>query len=193
MMLRSKFLVLAAGLLSVECAPPSHSSPPDHAAEAGVYAALVDSLFTRPVPDTLLVAESTLVFRAPHGGVPEWHAQFDSIPKALPPALETISLVRRSSRSLPLHRPIRLVTRAELREIFVRGRLDSWDEFYRRYPRQRNLLQFSPVAFSTDNRDALVYYEYHCGFECGGGEIVWLVRTERGQWRVRKMVEVWVS
>jgi hypothetical protein len=120
-------------------------------------------------------------------------AQFDSVPEALPPALETLSRVRRSSSDLALQRPIRLVTRSELREIFVRGRRDSWDEFYRRYPRQRNLLQFSPVAFSSDKRHALVYYEYHCGFECGGGEIVWLVRADQRQWRVRKMIEVWVS
>lgn len=70
------------------------ATPNGMAREAAVYAALVDSIYTSAVPDTLLVADSTLPFHAPLGGVPRWREQFDSIPAELAPALERVSQAR---------------------------------------------------------------------------------------------------
>ena len=154
---------------------------------------LIDSLYARPIPDTLVVAESTFTFKVPQGSVPSWRAAFDEIPAALPAALETRSRDKRTSAGLPLPRPIRIVTDAALREIFAPGVGDGWKEFNRRYPRQRTYYQFSPVAFSTDSLDALVYYEYRCGGRCGGGNAVWLTRRDNVRWQVRKIVTFWIS
>lgn len=189
-----RFNYAALGLV-VACAPSAPPSPvtPAGAPEAAVYAALIDSVYTRPVPDTLLLGDSTVDFHAPRGGIPTWRTQFDSIPGALPPVLEAVSRSKRASATLPLSRPMRIVTEGERREIFARGIDAGWMEFYRRYPRQRNYLRFSPVAFSRDSLDAMVYYEYHCGGLCGGGDAVWLTRRDDQRWRVRKVVEFWVS
>lgn len=161
--------------------------------EGDVYAALLDSIGPKPIPDTLVVGDSSLQFRAPAGGVVAWRTQFDSIPPDLPRRLEAISQNRVPSRVLGLPRPAKVVTRAELGEIFATGP-DGWIEFYRRYPQQRSYIQLSPVAFSADSLHALVYYEYHCGGRCGGGDAVWLTRkSSMSGWHVRQRVRFWVS
>ncbi len=168
---------------------PEATSP----SEAAVYAALIDSLYQHPLPETLLVSDSTLTICVPRGGAASWRAQLDSIPSGLPAALETISSAKRSSASLPLPRPVRILTEATLRELFAGGPRRGWEEFARRYPGQRRYSAFSPVAFSSDGGEALVYYEYHCGGRCGAGIVVWLTRRRDGRWGVRKLVGLWVS
>lgn len=165
---------------------------------SSVYLVLIDFLGARAAPDTLLVADSTLSFSLPPSAPPyhwraEWRAQFDSLPRGLADALHSISRDKQPSTDLPLPRPVQLITRATLQEIFGGGTRGGWEEFYRRYPRQRNYLQFSPVAFTKDSLDALVYYEYHCHALCGGGNAVWLTRREGNRWRVRKVLQFWVS
>ncbi|MHB1297506.1 MAG: hypothetical protein ACYC0B_03160 [Gemmatimonadaceae bacterium] len=161
--------------------------------EADVYAALLDSIGLKPIPDTLLVGDSSLQFRAPAGGVASWRTQFDSIPSELPRRLEVASQSRIPSLALALPRPAKVVTPAELREIFATGP-GGWAEFYRRYPKQRSYIRLSPVAFSDDSLNALVYYEYHCGGLRGGGDAVWLARlSSTSRWHVRKRVGFWVS
>lgn len=190
---RTRESIFVAAMLLIACAPAPRAANPRRDAPSRVYAAVIDSVFTRGVPDTLLVAESTLAFRAPSGGIPAWRAQFDSLPAGLPAALESASAFRQSSDQLPLPRPIRVVTRRELREIFAAGIDAGWKELARRYPRQRQYIQFSPAVFTSGYTDALVYYEYHCGGLCGGGEIVWLQPAGDGRWRVRKILQRWVS
>ncbi|MEO9225264.1 MAG: hypothetical protein ABI328_02700 [Gemmatimonadaceae bacterium] len=129
------------------------------APEAAVYAALLESVAPW-LPDTLVVGDSTLQFRIPRGAVHEWQTQFDSMPTALPVALERLSRTKQPTAKLPLSRPLNIVTDSILREIFAGDTGGGWTEFYRRYPRQREYMRFSPVALSADTVDALVYYEY---------------------------------
>jgi hypothetical protein len=158
--------------------------------ETAVFAALFDGL--GPLPDTLLFGDSTLRFHLPSDASRSWRAQFDSIPQ-LPTRLEEISKTRVATASLAFPRPMRVLAGAELREIFSAGP-SGWAEFYRRYPNQRSYLDVSPVAFSADSLDALVYYEHHCGGLCGSGEAVWLSRpAATDRWRIRKKVMFWVS
>jgi hypothetical protein len=125
--------------------------------------------------------------------IPYQAGALSSIPATLPTLLESVSAAKRSSTVLPLHRPVRILTSAELSEIFERPGRSGWQEFYRRYPRQRSYLRFTPVAFSADTLDALVYYEYYCGGLCGEGSAVWLRGQSSGRWQVRKIVGFWVS
>lgn len=186
-------VAMVAALLACARQSVARSDRSGSALEARVYAALIDSLYWRPVPETLLVTDSTLVSHVQHGGVAEWRVQYDSIPESLPTALENLSRSRIRTTALSLPRPVYVVTRATLNELFARGPRDGWVELSRRYPAQRGYLQLSPVAFSGDSLDALVEYGYHCGGLCGEGNVVWLTRRGVGRWRVRKVVRLWVS
>ena len=88
------------------------------AEDALIYAALLDSIYDAPIPDTLLVEDSTLVFRMPppdtRGAL---RAQFDSIPAELPAALAGASAVRLATATLTLPRPIRIFTEVEKRAV----------------------------------------------------------------------------
>lgn len=177
------FAALIGGVAPV-VAPPV--SP-----ETAVYAAVLDGIGMGSLPDTLLFRDSTLQF--PAGAVRSFRDQFDSMSSQLPVRLEEISKTRVATESLALPRPMRVLTGAEFREIFSGGP-GGWAEFNRRYPKQRGFLGLSPVAFSADSLDALVYYEYNCGGRCGRGATVWLSRsTAADRWRVRRHVTFWNS
>ena len=162
--------------------------------DTAIYAALIEAL-VRPRGDTLLVSDSTIAFRAPPviGRVSPWRIQFDSIPSALPARLEEVSRVARPTSTLALPQPVRIITRAERQRIFGGDLRAGWEEFYRQFPKQRQYLEFSPIAFSADSSSALVYYRHHCGRLCGGGDLVWLELRADGRWEVRKVVGLFAS
>jgi hypothetical protein len=92
---------------------------PSVSPETAVFAALLDNIGMGTLPDTLLLGDSTLQFHAPTAANSRsWRAQFDSIPAQLPIRLEEISKTKVATESLALPRPMRVLTRAELREIF---------------------------------------------------------------------------
>lgn len=168
------------------------SKTPSAPVASDVYAALLQSI-GKPIPDTLLMAESSLQFTLPTGATPAWQAQLDSIPPALAKRLAKESQHQVSSLTLALPRPAIVLGRAEFAEIFAQGPR-GWPEFHRRYPKQSGYFGLSPVAFSSDSLDALVYYEYHCGGLCGSGAAAWLHRgTITEPWYVRKTLPFWVS
>lgn len=115
------------------------------------------------------------------------------MPSTLPAALDRLTESRESTTSLSFPWPVYLLPSTTLREMFSRGTTDGWNEFHRRYPRQRGYLTVSPVAMSADTLDALVYYEFRCGRLCGQGEFVWITRRGTSGWQVRKIFGVWVS
>jgi hypothetical protein len=160
-----------------------------------VYAAVLDAIFTGTSPDTLLVAESTFVFRSAGNRAANRRVPFDTVPFALRTRLAEISQTRSSSRTLALPLPVRTITAAELSAIFRGGPGgDGWEEFYRRYPQYRAWYAFTPMAFNDDRSQAYVYYERYCGGLCGVGEGFWVVRSrEDGMWRVRLRAMYWVS
>ncbi|MFL5574708.1 MAG: hypothetical protein ACJ79S_01860, partial [Gemmatimonadaceae bacterium] len=55
------------------------------------------------------------------------------------------------------------------------------------------VLAVTPIAFSDDSAQALVYYEVWCGDLCGGGYELWFVRGAAGRWRLRQETTHWVS
>lgn len=115
-----------------------------------------------------MARDSTLVFRVPTGGVPEWSQQFDSIPAPLTEALAAASARRVSTASLPLPNRARTLSNDEQRELFREGSRAGWEEFRRRFPNARLYFALTPVLFSADSTQALVDYEYHCESLCGG-------------------------
>lgn len=191
--------VFASGLLALAaCAGvvrPTWPSPDGASARDGaVYEALL-SACCKAQSGPLLVRDSTLGFHAPDGrAVPSFRVRWDSIPHELGPSLDSLSRHRRATRDLPLARELVVLAPADLRAIFSTGDPGmGWNEFYRRWPVQRRYFGFSPVAYSEDGNNALVYMEYHCGPLCASGDAYWLVRDADGRWRVRQRVQFWVS
>jgi hypothetical protein len=154
---------------------------------------MLDSLFKQPDSDTILIAGSTLRFTVPTNTLAKWRQEFDSIPSDLPAKLELASQGQQPGTALPLLRPVRVLPHSEILEIFSRGAGSGWVEFSRRYPRQRQYLSLTPVVFTSDSLDALVYYEYGCGPLCGGGDAVWLKRDKAHRWTIRKIIGFWIS
>ena len=55
------------------------------------------------------------------------------------------------------------------------------------------VLGVSSVAFASDTGEALVYVAVHCGPICGGGDIVYLRKTQSGHWAVAATFPMWRS
>ena len=200
-------IAVLSGLLAA-CGPNGVKSvdPPD----AKVYAAFFDRR-ALPRPETLYVAESTLVFDAlgTHEPDPE-HSEMlgllkrEGVPRELAASLSQASGRQRPTQALRLPAPTHVLSAAELTEIFsgnppeipgVRElRVDrNWNEFYRRYPRAKGYQAFSPIGYSSNGSEALFYHERSCGSLCGAGTVVWVTRDSNGHWKVRKNINLWIS
>jgi hypothetical protein len=129
------------------------------------------------------------------GSRPDWLDNFNELPATLrTAALQPVSSQpkRLDRESFPL--ATRLVARKEIDAAFASGG-DGWDSFRLRF-NSAGWIGFSDVIFTDDGRDALVYYEIHCGWLCGFGRYVWLQRdraSRRSVWSIKKTVDHWVS
>lgn len=211
---RSNPLIIAAVVFGCTRSPiPQGAASRGESGDAAVYAALVDSLYSRPLSDSLFVTDSTLSFHVPstvgRPGELDPHAsasarrvdsirrehwrRFDSVPRPLMLQLERVTARRESSSILALPRPVHALSHAELHTLFRDGPSAGWSTFARTYPRARGYSTFSRIAYGVDSTDALVYYEYHCGPLCGVGQAVYLTRRADQRWRVREVLQFWVS
>lgn len=159
--------------------------------EAAVYAALIEKTIT-PRSDTILLVDSTVAFTVPAGGFQRLQPQFDSLPDGLPARLAEVSRAIRPTSSLTFAQPVRTILRAQLALILGRNG-PGWDEFLKQYPNQRQYLEVSPIAFTSDGTSAMVYYRHLCGRRCGGGSAVWLQIGRDGKWLVRKVISLFAS
>lgn len=193
-MLSHRALSLIAVLACASCtwATPSTEQSAPVALEEGAYAGLLLHIYRGTPPDTVVAIDSTLVFRVPTGGRPEWRREFDDIPAPLTKSLADTSARRFPIGRLPLSRRVRALTAEEQRTIFGDGVNTGWERFHSQFPGAGQYIGLTPVVFNAGRTQALVYYEYHCGGLCGGGTLALLTR-EAGVWRVRKTVMFWVS
>ena len=167
--------------------------PPD----AKVYAAFFDRL-ALPRPETLYVAESTLVLDALGTNEPDpEHSQMlgllkrEGVPRELAARLSQASAGKRLTQAISLPARTHVLSAAELTEIFSVDR--NWNEFYGRYPRAKGYHAFSPIGYSNSGSEALFYHEHSCGSLCGAGTVVWVTRDSNGHWKVRKTINLWIS
>ena len=194
---RATHVIVCGAAVLVACAGTVRPSSPlterRPAEEAAVYEAVLSSC-CESIGDTLLVRDSTIGFLTPDGrAVPAWRQHWDSIPPDLGPTLDSVSRQRRSTKELPLPRPVVVLRADSLRAIFSRSPDEGWNEFVRRFPAQRRYFGFSPVAFSKDGINALVYMAYYCGALCASGDAYWLSRAGDGRWRLRQRIQAWAS
>lgn len=79
----------------------------------------------------------------------------------------------------PIHKDIILFTQPES------------DEDFNEYFKYGSYYVFSRVGFSEDDKEALVYVDYHCPL-CGEGAYYWL-RNINGKWEIVDKRQTWVS
>ncbi len=163
--------------------------------QAAMLAAALDTIYGHQVPSNAVLRDSTVVFRAPGGeAVTEWRMIYESIPEEL-----RAKLVLRNSRpsavsAISSFPHATLIDRAILDSLFRRDiNQDGWAAFQRRFPGASGYLAMTIPVFTSDSAQAALYYEYHCGYLCGEGVLIWLVRREDGQWSVQRTLRFWVS
>ena len=104
-----------------------------------------------------------------------------------------MTATREPTSALDLPKPLILLTPGELGAIFQFGVGRGWDEFFRRYPQAKGYSSWSRISYGNDGRQALLYYEYHCGGLCGRGDLVLLARDDDDKWHVRQVLNFWIS
>lgn len=140
-----------------------------------------------------MVDDITITFKLPSRDPnSSWSARFDVIPATLSGRLAELSAAPQLAEVALLGASARPITGATLDDVFHDGS-KGWMEFYRRFPGSRGYLALSPIAFSDDESQALIYFERHCGGLCGEGELAWLWRDRPGHWQVLRLLRFWVS
>ena len=69
---------------------------------------------------------------------------------------------------------------------------EGWDRFYKKYPNAPGIITLSNIGFNSTRTQALVYIGNQKGWLDGVGIIV-LLELEKGQWKLIKLRELWVS
>lgn len=101
-------------------------------------------------------------------------------------AIAQYNLVNRHTwileRKLHIARAYTLIGAGELEDI-AHHEIGAWDLFFERHGDSGGWIQFSAVGFSPDKKTAVVYAEYACGQQCGGGAL-YRLHKKGAQWVV---------
>lgn len=84
-----------------------------------------------------------------------------------------------------------IITREERRRIFWRGK--GWDEFYEIYPNSQGILKLSRVGLNNEVNQALLYVGNQQHWLSGKGYYIFLVKDDKGRWKVKDKLMVWIS
>jgi len=84
-------------------------------------------------------------------------------------------------RHFHIEKPYEIVNEETL--ALVRGHgIDSWDDYYNRYPQSGGYVFLSPVGFNKKKNQAIVYTGSICGGLCGRSQFH-LFEKVKGQWK----------
>jgi hypothetical protein len=67
-----------------------------------------------------------------------------------------------------------------------------WENMEKILPNCLGIVTTSPVVFSAELSQAVIYITFSCGELCGEGAFLWL-QYEQGQWRLLEEISLWVS
>lgn len=84
-----------------------------------------------------------------------------------------------------------LVSKSDLADAFGKGP-DVWKTFYEKYPNSSGFIRLSSVTFNPEKDQAHVVIENHCGWHCGSGEFIELIKKS-GKWIIQTKKLIWVS
>jgi hypothetical protein len=192
-----RYSVLLATLL-LACLPPDPESRAHRATEDAVHVALLESCCVvrvpgRPAPMIMLRE------RLAPDAIEAWHRQWlsDSV-AGLP--YEVVEEFERLAGDTSLAAPLQ-VHGAPLHmlpdSVFYRyfnapmGR-DAWPAFRVAFPEAGGVVRLARVGLSRDGMWALTYVESRAGALSGAG-FLYVLRKERGTWRVVRRLNQWMS
>jgi len=174
---------------------PCELNPEDYA----VYSAILDDLGRPEDPEEewrgraeMVLADRTVYYSGAGGA---WGFRSNSKQAPLP---QTVTNFEARVKSVCTVQPLftsklspRIVSSVEISDFFKK-KGDGWEGFYRKYPKSSGYWAFSPVGYSNDSLEALVYVDHSCGYLCGTGHLV-LLEKENGAWIVKNRVMLWIS
>ena len=88
-----------------------------------------------------------------------------------------------------------LIERGEAFEIHTSRReelLKKWEIFGQKYPKSDGFVRFSRVGFSSDNKQAIIYFTRYCGVTCASGEFLFFIK-EKDKWIKKGKSLLWSS
>ena len=175
--------------------PNSNSSQHDSSeSEYAVYSTLLDEMFVHDDGPAVVVNRTS--WESSVSGDPSKALKYvaDNLPSdAAPGALE--DLRNRNQEAYVLNGRFMtkvkyiLITEEEKDELARTN--DFWNAFADKY-RGQAMVTFSRVGFSRDMNQAIVYASEVCGWKCGRGDFVLLIK-ENNAWAIKQKVNVWVS
>jgi len=177
-------LVVGIGLVTLSPHRSSGAQSPagsrqSAVADAAIYAAFLETVNRDPRADTLFVDAESAVFQS-------MSAHYDSVAPGLGAALVKASSPPRAASTLHLPPPIVWIT-ATTPEV-VRERAMNGPPGHPASKGQgtKGVWKFSPIVYSRNGRDALLYYRLVCGAECGEDALVWAGKAATGKWEIRR-------
>ena len=88
-----------------------------------------------------------------------------------------------------------MIERGEAFEIHISRReelLKKWEIFGQKYPKSDGFVRFSRVGFSSDNKQAIIYFTRYCGVTCASGEFLFFIK-EKDKWIKKGKSLLWSS
>jgi hypothetical protein len=79
-----------------------------------------------------------------------------------------------------------------LNSIFDPDKNGGWSSFHKLFPKAKGLLVFSKIAYSKNNKRAIVYLSRTGGYTSGEG-LIYFLSNENGIWKIVHKEGMWVS
>jgi hypothetical protein len=164
--------------------------------EYSVYSDVFDSWHEKNSRDCLLVRDHTAV-----------HREGDSFRQELSyltseiPGLEEETANDFMSKNIKAYPLNKFSSQKQKYEIISQDELDSlfeskqprWSKFRQRYPEAKGIFTLSRVGFNPDRTQALVYVANQWDSYSGSGNYIFLVKNNRGTWKIQKTIKGWHS
>ncbi len=199
--MRSLALLRSASLLLVlgtgACLPIVRRSQPATALEArdvAVYRTVAESLYVRSIGQPVGIVTTVLDTACVHATCPPlatrwgldpiwWGGQDGESARAVRKALLRRAGSRFDIGAVALGRPQLVAVHRETAP-FGQREVAPWQAFRTEHGGAAGVLQFSPVGYAPNGRNALVYLQWECGPTCGHQLAVTLRQDDGGTWQL---------
>jgi len=176
--------------------PTATPAPQDSAVDYAVYKALVETMYTDPKVQRVVIRDYTISSLNPAVSDDK---MFEALQKDLPEvdqAMRDSYLARNAQSSLLNDRfnlkvPVTLLSQADFDGFFAKGG-KGWDNFYFQYPNSQGVLALSRVGFNASGDKALVCASTQV-YALAGAAYAVVLSLENGLWKVVNQVTLWTS
>ena len=182
--MRTLFFVLIVsvfGMVTAMPQEPSAAQPYEEPDAYQIYSLLLPREESYGFAKGTLIIQEEAVSNAAAGGA----CLNSALAKQFGVAISDYERSRKKTRLLKRHfqieKPYEIVNKQTL-ALFRGHGLDSWDEYYDRYPQSGGYVFMSPVGFNKKKTQAVVYTGSICGGLCGRAQFH-LFEKIRGEWK----------